>query len=129
MRIVILTFLLQFFLYATITGGIVFLFFYFSNANIDRIFKKAFALRGWEVINVASTNRTFPVTPKRKWWSKYIRRRYGGSTEVIQYCMVTFIHAGKQQTVLGAVYYAPFVKPQLFLETDIKKRLKTETPF
>lgn len=115
----VLIFLAKFFFYITVAGGIIFLLIYISYINTDKIFKKAFSYRGWEVINIMHTNRTFPVTPKRKWWSKYIRGNYGGSTEIINYRIVTFNRSGKQETMLAAVYRAPFVKPQLFLETGV----------
>lgn len=119
MKGAVLNLLSDFFLYVSIAGGILFLFFCHAYTKTDRIFKKALSSRNFELIKIEHTHLTFAVTPKRKWWSKYIRGQYGRPWEVIKYRMITFNHSGKQQTMLAAVYLAPFVKPQLFFEKNI----------
>lgn len=112
----LLLFISKFFLYISIAGGILFLLFYFGFTDIDKVLKKTLALRGLEAISIDDTRRIFDVTPKKKWWPTFIRTKYGGSMERITYRMVTLIISGKEQTLLAAVYTAPFVKPHVFFE-------------
>lgn len=76
---------------------------------------------GYEVISIEDTPRVFDVHPKKKPWSRFIRTTYGGATDRINYRIITLLLSEKEQKLLAAVYTAPFVKPQVFYERDIKK--------